>query len=85
MASKRIFDSLPSHAHTTNTPPTSLARSRDKHMAAKSHLDDVKRNVMVVAELVDILSGEQRYLRRKLERHILTVVGTRGKGCKEGP
>lgn len=49
-------------------------------MAAKSHLDDVKRNVMVVAELVDILSGEQRYLRRKLERHILTVVGTRGGG-----
>lgn len=43
-------------------------------MASKDHLDDVKREVMVVGELVDILSGEQKYLQRKLERHIKTVV-----------
>jgi len=43
-------------------------------MARADHLEDVKRNVMVVSELVDILGGEQKYLHRKLERHILTVV-----------
>jgi hypothetical protein len=41
-------------------------------------LDDVKRNVLVVEELVDILSGEQRYLQRKLERHIKTCVSGAG-------
>jgi hypothetical protein len=34
----------------------------------------VQRNVMVVGELIDILSGEQTYLHRKLERHMETVV-----------
>lgn len=33
---------------------------------------------MVVGELIDILSGEQKYLHRKLERHIKTVVSSRG-------
>lgn len=50
------------------------ARGRGKEMARADHLEDVKRNVMVVSELVDILGGEQKYLHRKLERHILTVV-----------
>ena len=49
-------------------------------MASKGHLDDVRRNVMVVSELVDILGGEQKYLRRKLDRHILTVVSRWGGG-----
>jgi hypothetical protein len=43
-------------------------------MASKDHLEDVKREVMVVSELIDILSGEQKYLQRKLDRHIKTVV-----------
>lgn len=48
-----------------------------KDLANKDHLEDVKRNVMVVGELVDILSGEQKYLHRKLDRHIQTVVSGR--------
>jgi hypothetical protein len=51
---------------------------REKQMASKGHLDDVRRNVMVVSELVDILGGEQKYLRRKLDRHIQTVVSRVG-------
>jgi len=53
--------------------PKGTAETREKQMASKGHLDDVRRNVMVVSELVDILGGEQKYLRRKLDRHILTV------------
>lgn len=49
-------------------------RRRGKEIARKDHLDEVKRNVLVVGELVDILSGEQRYLQRKLDRHIQTCV-----------
>lgn len=51
-----------------------LLCDRGKDLANKDHLDDVRRNVMVVGELIDILSGEQKYLHRKLERHIQTVV-----------
>eukprot|EP00775_Hariotina_reticulata_P006937 gene6937-7155_t len=53
--------------------PKGSGEARGKEMARADHLEDVKRNVMVVSELVDILSGEQKYLHRKLERHILTV------------
>eukprot|EP00879_Flechtneria_rotunda_P020840 GHRR01021941.1.p1 GENE.GHRR01021941.1~~GHRR01021941.1.p1 ORF type:complete len:198 (+),score=28.95 GHRR01021941.1:153-746(+) len=54
--------------------PKGSSDTRSKDLASKDHLDDVRRNVMVVGELVDILSGEQKYLHRKLERHIQTVV-----------
>lgn len=54
-----------------NVPKGSEA-SRGKEMASKDHLDEVKRNVMVVGELVEILSGEQRYLQHKLNRHMQT-------------
>jgi hypothetical protein len=47
-------------------------------MASKDHLEDVKREVLVVGELIEILSGEQKYLQRKLERHIKTVVRVQG-------
>jgi hypothetical protein len=50
----------------------------NKDLANKDHLEDVKRNVMVVGELIDILSGEQKYLHRKLDRHIQTVVSGTG-------
>jgi hypothetical protein len=50
----------------------------NKDLANKDHLEDVKRNVMVVGELIDILSGEQKYLHRKLDRHIQTVVSRAG-------
>lgn len=53
---------------------TATAGRRSKEIARKDHLDDVRRSVMVVGELVDILGGEQRYLQRKLERHIKTGV-----------
>lgn len=52
----------------------------DKQMASKDHLEDVKREVLVVGELVEILSGEQKYLQRKLDRHIMTVVRRGGGG-----
>lgn len=52
--------------------PKGTQETRGKEIARKDHLDEVKRNVLVVGELVDILSGEQRYLQRKLERHIKT-------------
>jgi hypothetical protein len=50
-------------------------------MASKDHLEDVKREVLVVGELIEILSGEQKYLQRKLERHIKTVVSVLGGGA----
>jgi hypothetical protein len=54
-------------------------------MARAEHVDNVKRNVLVVGELVDILSGEQRYLQRKLERHIETCVsGASGGSGRDG-
>ncbi|KAF8056388.1 U2 small nuclear ribonucleoprotein B [Scenedesmus sp. PABB004] len=53
--------------------PKGTGETRGKDLASKDHLDDVRRNVMVVGELIDILSGEQKYLHRKLERHIKTV------------
>lgn len=53
--------------------PKGTEENRGKDLANKDHLEDVKRNVMVVGELVDILSGEQKYLHRKLDRHIQTV------------
>ncbi|KAI8463366.1 MAG: emp24/gp25L/p24 family/GOLD-domain-containing protein [Monoraphidium minutum] len=52
--------------------PKGSEESRGKEMAKKDHLDEVKRNVLVVGELVEILSGEQRYLQRKLDRHLQT-------------
>jgi hypothetical protein len=52
----------------------------NKDLANKDHLEDVKRNVLVVGELIDILSGEQKYLHRKLDRHIQTVVSGAGIG-----
>lgn len=55
-------------------PFPAAAACSGKAMASKDHLEDVKREVMVVGELVEILSGEQKYLQRKLERHIKTVV-----------
>lgn len=53
--------------------PKGTSETRGKDLANKDHLEDVRRNVMVVGELIDILSGEQKYLQRKLERHINTV------------
>lgn len=53
--------------------PRGTEESRGKEVASHDHLDGVKRNVMVVSELVEILSGEQRYLARKLERHMKTA------------
>ena len=43
----------------------------------------VRRGVLVVSELVDVVGGEQRYLRRKVERHIDTCVsaGRGGRFC----
>ena len=37
----------------------------------------MRRGVLVVGELVDVVNGEQRYLRRKLDRHIQTCVSRR--------
>ena len=54
--------------------PKGTQDARSKQVAHADHLEEVKRSVMVVAELVDILGGEQRYLRRKVDRHIKTVV-----------
>ncbi len=59
-------------------PLASVLPARSKEVASKDHLDNVKRNVMVVSELIEILSGEQKYLQRKLDRHTKTVV--RGEG-----
>ena len=53
---------------------------RGKEIARSDHIDEVKRNVLVVGELVDILSGEQRYLQRKLDRHMETCVSGLGVG-----
>lgn len=53
--------------------PKGSGDTRGKEMASKDHLEDVKREVLVVGELIEILSGEQKYLQRKLERHIKTV------------
>jgi hypothetical protein len=53
--------------------PKGTEESRGKEVASHDHLDGVKRNVLVVSELVEILSGEQRYLARKLERHMRTA------------
>jgi len=50
-----------------------------RHNRGWLHHRQVKRNVLVVGELIDILSGEQRYLQRKLERHMQTCVS--GLGC----
>lgn len=55
----------------------------DKQMASKDHLEDVKREVLVVGELIEILSGEPKYLQRKLRRHIKTV-GNGGTGDVSG-
>lgn len=53
--------------------PRGTEESRGKEVASHDHLEGVKRNVLVVSELVEILSGEQRYLARKLERHMRTA------------
>lgn len=53
--------------------PRGTEESRGKEVASHDHLEGVKRNVLVVSELVEILSGEQRYLARKLERHMATA------------
>ncbi|GBF91187.1 hypothetical protein Rsub_04856 [Raphidocelis subcapitata] len=52
--------------------PKGTSDSRSKEIAKRDHLEDVRRGVMVVGELVEIVGGEQRYLQRKLERHIQT-------------
>ncbi|KIY96837.1 isocitrate dehydrogenase (NAD+) [Monoraphidium neglectum] len=66
--------------------PKGSQETRGKELASKSHLDEVKRNVMVVGELVEILNGEQRYLQRKLDRHVQTCVSAElvGEGAR-GP
>lgn len=53
--------------------PKGSSDARSKDLASGDHLQEVQRNVMVVGELIDILSGEQTYLHRKLERHMETV------------
>lgn len=53
--------------------PRGTEESRGKEVASGDHLDGVKRNVLVVAELVEILGGEQRYLARKLVGGVLLV------------
>ncbi|KAI8474611.1 MAG: emp24/gp25L/p24 family/GOLD-domain-containing protein [Monoraphidium minutum] len=57
--------------------PKGTEHTRGKEFASKDNLDEVKRDVLVVGELVEILSGEQRYLQRKLERHMQTCRSSR--------
>lgn len=54
------------------TAPKGTGEARAKEMARAEHVDQVKGAVLVVGELVDVLQGEQRYLERRLVRHIST-------------
>ncbi len=48
---------------------------RGKEVAQKEHVEDFKRTVMGMSEMLEIIQGEQRYLQRKIARHAQTVVG----------
>jgi hypothetical protein len=67
----------PKNSHAKPKPsPQPLPPNNNNHHQTKQ----VKQSVLVVGELVDIVSGEQRYLHRKLERHIKTCVRFLGRG-----
>jgi len=60
--------------HPSPNPTQNLPQPKPNPNPTGQPHPQLKRNAMVVGELVDIVSGEQRYLQRKLERHILTCV-----------
>jgi hypothetical protein len=51
-------------------------------VAQKEHVEDFKRTVMGMSEMLEIIQGEQRYLERKITRHAQTVVRGRPSGAR---
>lgn len=49
-------------------------------MASTDHMEDVKRTILGMSEFMQVISGSQKYLQRKLERHQKTMVREEGRG-----
>lgn len=50
---------------------------RNKEVASKEHVEDVRRSILGMSEFMQVIAGSQRYLQRKLDRHHATMV----RGC----
>jgi hypothetical protein len=47
---------------------------RNKEVANADHMDEMKQTVLGLSEFLQVLQGSQRYLQRKLDRHMETMV-----------
>ncbi|GAX78314.1 hypothetical protein CEUSTIGMA_g5756.t1 [Chlamydomonas eustigma] len=62
--------------------PKGTQETRSTAMAHQDDVDAAKRTIMSMREFVEVISGSQQYLQRKLDRHKQTVVSSshRAKG-----
>lgn len=52
--------------------PQGTSEARGKQVANKEHVDTLRHGIWGLSEMLEILQGEQKYLQRKLERHMKT-------------
>ncbi|KAG2423224.1 hypothetical protein HXX76_015481 [Chlamydomonas incerta] len=57
--------------------PKGTQEDRAKEVASSDHMDDVKRTILGMSEFMQVISGSQKYLQRKLERHQKTMESNR--------
>eukprot|EP00798_Chlamydomonas_sp_ICE-L_P008754 gene8754-33616_t len=53
--------------------PKGTAETRGTEVAHKDHMDEVKRTITGMSEFMQVISGSQSYLKRKLIRHEATM------------
>ncbi|KAG2427708.1 hypothetical protein HYH02_014539 [Chlamydomonas schloesseri] len=57
--------------------PKGTQEDRAKEVASTDHMEDVKRTILGMSEFMQVISGSQKYLHRKLERHQKTLESNR--------
>lgn len=57
--------------------PKGRPEDRNKEVANADHMDEMKQSVLGLSEFLQVLQGSQRYLQRKLDRHMETMVSNR--------
>lgn len=59
--------------------PKGTQAARTTEMAHQDHLDDVRRTILGISEYAQVVSGSQKYLQRRLDRHQSTMESNRSR------
>lgn len=59
--------------------PKGAANTRSVEVAHKDHMDEVRNTIVGMSEFMQVISGSQAYLRRKLQRHEMTMLSNKNR------